>query len=55
MGLLVSGTAIYTGMSLYFRFANKRRRDELENGAIEGMTSDEIEELGDRSPRYITI
>jgi hypothetical protein len=53
MGLLVLGAAIFAGMSLYFSFANKRRRDGLANGAVEGMTSDEIEELGDRSPRYI--
>jgi hypothetical protein len=53
MGLLALGAAIYAGMSLYFSFVNKRRRDGLENEAVEGLTSDEIEELGDRSPRYI--
>ena len=53
MALLALAAAIYGGMSFYFGYVNKRRSDGLEDSKIEGMTSDEAEELGDRSPRYI--
>jgi len=53
MGLLALAAAIYGGMSAYFSFANKRRRNGAEDNKVEGMTMDEVEELGDRSPRYI--
>tara|TARA_R110002060_G_scaffold63558_3_gene72816 strand:- start:1732 stop:1869 length:138 start_codon:yes stop_codon:yes gene_type:complete len=32
--------------------ANKRRDAGLEDYKVEGMTEDEIAELGDESPRY---
>ena len=53
MGLLALAAVIYGGMSAYFSYANRRRRNGLEDKKVEGMTADEIEELGDRSPRYV--
>lgn len=53
MGLLALAAILYGGMSAYFSWINKRRRDGLEDRKVEGMSNDEIEELGDESPRYV--
>jgi hypothetical protein len=40
-------------MSLYFARANRRRSQGHGDDTIAGMNEEEIEELGDRNPRYI--
>lgn len=44
---------VYGLMSVYFTNANKRRMRGDEDAKIAGMSNEEIEELGDRSPRFI--
>jgi hypothetical protein len=53
MALLALAAAIYGGMSFYFGYVNNRRRSGLEDSKLEGVTDDEVEWLGDRSPRYV--
>jgi hypothetical protein len=53
MGLLALAAVIYGSMSAYFSYANRRRSRGDEDSKKEGMTADEIEELGDRSPKYV--
>jgi hypothetical protein len=53
MGLIALAAVIYGSMSVYFSYANRRRAGGDGDGKVEGMTTHEIEELGDRSPRYI--
>jgi hypothetical protein len=53
MALLALAALIYGGMSVYFGYVNKRRANGLEDSKFEGMTEEEVEELGDRSPRYV--
>jgi hypothetical protein len=40
---------IYGGMSIYYTHRNNRRAAGLENHTIEGMSEEEIAELGDES------
>jgi hypothetical protein len=40
-------------MSAYFSKINKRRASGEENGKIAGLSSEEVDELGDRSPRFV--
>jgi hypothetical protein len=40
-------------MSLYFTQRNLRRSAGLEDKTMEGMTEQEIAEMGDESPRYV--
>ncbi len=44
---------IFAFMSFYFSRVNKRRREGKEDHKIVGMTEEEINELGDRSPRFM--
>jgi len=44
---------IFTFMTFYYRHVNKTRAAGKEDSKVHGMTEDEIENLGDRSPRYI--
>ncbi|KAF2000478.1 MFS general substrate transporter [Amniculicola lignicola CBS 123094] len=44
---------VYTVMWLYFMRANARRARGEEDHKMEGLTDDEIKELGDDSPRFV--
>ncbi|EME43401.1 hypothetical protein DOTSEDRAFT_132336 [Dothistroma septosporum NZE10] len=61
MGFAVSiacvSTAIvmWIGMSMYYRWVNKRRSEGREDWKLEGKTEAEIEEMGDKSPRFVYI
>ncbi|KAL4805884.1 major facilitator superfamily domain-containing protein [Aspergillus unguis] len=43
---------LYGGMWVYYGWKNKRRDRGLEDAKIEGMTDEQIEEMGDMSPRF---
>jgi hypothetical protein len=45
--------AVYAFMWLYFTRVNARREKGEEDHLIEGMSDDEIAELGDDSPRFV--
>lgn len=53
IALLGYGVFIYGFMSLYLNHVNKRRKAGKEDYKIEGMTDEEVDALGDRSPRFI--
>jgi hypothetical protein len=40
-------------MTIYFESVNKKRLNGDEDGKVAGMSDEEVDELGDRSPRYI--
>lgn len=44
---------LYGLMSVYFTNANKKRARGDEDAKIAGLSDAEIEELGDRSPRFV--
>ena len=52
MSLLAVSCVIYTAMHVYFKYENKKRERGDRDGRIEGLTEDEILELGDENPRY---
>ncbi len=45
-------TVLYGCMSLYFMRVNARRERGDEDGRVQGMSEDEVREMGDRSPRF---
>lgn len=49
--VLFSGI-IFLAMMFYFQRRNKARQNGEEDHLIEGMTEDEIAELGDENPRF---
>jgi len=44
---------IFAFMSHYFSRVNKRRREGKEDQKVEGISEEQINELGDRSPRFM--
>ncbi|PYH45334.1 putative MFS transporter [Aspergillus saccharolyticus JOP 1030-1] len=44
---------VYGLMWWYYHYKNKRRQQGLEDDRVAGMTDEAIEELGDRSPRFV--
>jgi hypothetical protein len=44
---------VFAGMSAYFSAENRKRLQGKEDYKIEGMSDEDIDELGDRSPRYL--
>lgn len=46
-------TVVYAFMWFYFARANARRARGEEDYKIEGMSDDEVAELGDDSPRFV--
>lgn len=53
LGLVAFATLVYSLMSLLLARENRLRREGKEDSKIERMTDEEIEELGDESPRFI--
>lgn len=53
LGLVAFATLVYSLMSLLLARENRLRREGKEDAKIEKMTDEEIEELGDASPRFI--
>ncbi|KXT01152.1 hypothetical protein AC578_608 [Pseudocercospora eumusae] len=52
MGLNTAGSAIMFGLSCYYRRMNKRRAMGWEDWRMNGKTEEEIEAMGDDSPRF---
>ena len=52
MALVASSTLIYIAFWFYFRYQNKRRAEGKLDHKVEGMTEEEIEELGEDNPRF---
>jgi MFS transporter, ACS family, DAL5 transporter family protein len=43
---------IYMAFWAYFRYLNKRRDEGKEDHTVEGMTEEDIQELGEHNPRF---
>ncbi|EAS28559.3 MFS transporter [Coccidioides immitis RS] len=52
LSLTAFSACIYAFMWYWYKRANKLREQGKEDGKIEGMTEEEIQEMGDRNPRF---
>ncbi|KAL3417689.1 hypothetical protein PVAG01_10699 [Phlyctema vagabunda] len=52
MGMIAISGSIFLGMTFYYKAVNRRREAGAEDKIMEGLSEMEINELGDRSPRY---
>lgn len=50
--MIAMSACIYIVMWAYFRRQNRRRIAGKEDHTVEGMSDEEIEELGEHNPRY---
>lgn len=53
IAMVAYAACIFGGMSIYFSRINKRRREGKEDYKIAGKTEEEINEMGDESPRFM--
>lgn len=52
MAFVCMSAVIYMSFWAYFRHLNKRRDEGKEDHKVEGMTEEEIQELGEHNPRF---
>jgi cbb3-type cytochrome oxidase subunit 3 len=53
LGLVGFAGILYGGMWICYRFINKRRVQGLEDEKISSLTEEDIQEMGDRNPRFL--
>lgn len=53
MAMLIFGVVTISLVWVYYMIANKRRLDGKEDHKIQGLSDSEVEELGDKSPRFV--
>lgn len=53
LGLVAFATVLYSLLSFFLARENRLRREGKEDYKIERMTDEEIEEIGDKSPRFL--
>ena len=53
LALVAMSAIVYGVMSVYFENANKRRMRGDEDAKVAGLSDEEVDELGDRSPRFM--
>jgi hypothetical protein len=49
----VLGVILYTSLHLWYRIQNKRKAEGKEDYRMEGLSEEEINELGEHNPRYL--
>ena len=52
MGLVAMSSVIYIFFLFYFRYQNKRRAAGKLDYKTQGMTEEEVDELGEDNPRF---
>ena len=52
MAMIVMSLLLYLGMGLWFRRTNKNREAGMEDHRVEGLSEEEIGELGEYNPAY---
>lgn len=52
MGLIALSAVIYMAFWAWFRYLNQRKINGKEDHKVQGMTEEEIEELGEHNPRF---
>ncbi|KAB5572170.1 major facilitator superfamily domain-containing protein [Coniochaeta sp. 2T2.1] len=55
LSMVAYGVLSFVFMWAYYTYMNKRRAEGKEDHKIAGLTEDEIEELGDDSPRFVYV
>jgi hypothetical protein len=53
MAMVAWACLVYAYMWLHFARINSRREKGLEDHTVEGMSDEEVAELGDDSPRFV--
>ncbi|KAJ5171041.1 Major facilitator superfamily domain general substrate transporter [Penicillium coprophilum] len=53
LGMVAFAGLVYGGMWLSYRFINKRRAQGLEDEKISSLSEHDIQEMGDRNPRFL--
>lgn len=53
IGMLGVGLAIWTTLHVYFRTQNRKKRNGEQDHLMQGLTDEQIADLGDKSPRYM--
>lgn len=53
MSLVAFSALIYAFMSWFLARVNKARREGKEDAKLQNLSDEEIEELGDASPRFV--
>jgi hypothetical protein len=53
IGLLCVSTTLFTTLHFHWRAVNKRRAAGEEDRKVEGMSDEDIAEMGDKSPRFV--
>ena len=53
--MVAYGVLSFVFMWAYYTYMNKRRAEGKEDHKIAGLTEEEIEELGDDSPRFVYV
>lgn len=53
LALVAFACAAYGGLWWHFATANARRARGEEDARVAGMTAEEVDELGDESPRFV--
>ena len=53
IGLLVLGVILYTSLHFWYRNQNNRKVEGKEDYRMEGLSEQEINELGEHNPRYL--
>ncbi|KAJ8116559.1 hypothetical protein OPT61_g2047 [Boeremia exigua] len=53
IGLLTLGIGIYTALHFWYRNQNKRKLEGKEDYRMEGLSEEEISELGEHNPRFM--
>ena len=52
MALIAMSAVIYLLFWAYFRHLNQRKADGKEDYRMQGLTEEEVEELGEHNPRF---
>ena len=52
MALIAMSSVIYLLFWIYFRRQNQRKAEGKDDHKVQGMTEEEIEELGEHNPRF---
>lgn len=53
MAMLIMAAVLFGGIGAWLRHVNRRRAAGKENHRVEGLSAEEIEELGEDNPDYV--
>lgn len=53
MAMVAMSAVIYLAFWAYFRHQNKRKLEGKDDHKVQGMSQEEIEEMGEHNPRFL--